>query len=186
MQKKKQMFKIHRFQNTSTTNWSGGTTSQLFIFPKYSVFAERNFVFRISTATIDAEESTFTPLPNYNRLLAILEGNLEIIHQRKYSKKLQKFENDRFHGSWQTSSKGKARDFNVIFNDNYELKFSYREISEPTFSQKKSDFLLLFILNESIKIEGFELNLYDLIEVEKENFLLQKGLIFFQIEFSSI
>ena len=180
------MFKIHRFQNASTTNWSGGTTSQLFIFPEDAVFAQKNFDFRISTATIEAEESTFTPLPNYNRLLANLEGNLEIIHQGKYSKKLQKFENDRFHGSWQTSSKGKARDFNVIFNDNYELKFSYREISEPTFSQKKSDFLLLFILNESIKIEGFELNLYDLIEVEKENFLLPKGLNFFEIEFSSI
>lgn len=180
------MFKIHRFQSASTTNWSGGTTSQLFIYPEDAVFAQKNFDFRISTATIDVEESTFTPLPNYNRLLAILEGKLEIIHQGKYSKKLKKFENDRFHGSWQTSSKGKATDFNVIFNDNFELKFSYREIFEPTFLQKQSDFLLLFILNESIENEGFEFNLYDLIEVEKENFLLQKGLNFFQIELSRI
>jgi len=180
------MFKIHRFQNTLTTVWSGGTTSQLFIFPLESVFAERNFDFRISTATIDVEESNFTPLPIYNRLLAVLEGNLEIIHQGKYSKKLQKFENDRFHGSWQSSSKGEVRDFNVIYNDNFELKFSQREISEPIFLQKQSEFFLLLILNKSIEIEGFKLNLYDLIEVEKENILLPKGLNFFQIELSRI
>jgi len=180
------MFKIHRFQNALTTVWSGGTTSQLFIFPLESVFAERNFDFRISTATIDVEESNFTPLPIYNRLLAVLEGNLEIIHQGKYSKKLQKFENDRFHGSWQSSSKGEVRDFNVIYNDNFELKFSQREISEPIFLQKQSEFFLLLILNKSIEIEGFKLNLYDLIEVEKENILLPKGLNFFQIELSRI
>ena len=180
------MFKIHRFQNTSTTNWSGGTTSQLFIFPEDAVFAQKNFDFRISTATIDAEESTFTPLPNYNRLLAILEGNIEIIHQGKYAKKLTQFENDRFHGSWQTKSKGKARDFNVIFNDNFDLQFTHREIFEPTFLHKKSDFLLLLVLNKSIELERIELNLYDLIEVGKEEFLLMKGLNFLQIELSKI
>jgi environmental stress-induced protein Ves len=180
------MFKIHRFQNALITNWSGGTTAQLFIYPADTVFAERNFHFRISTATIDVEESDFTPLPIYNRLLAVLEGNLEIIHQGKYSKKLQNFENDRFHGSWQSSSKGKVRDFNVIYNDNFELKFNHREISEPIFLQEQSEFLLLLILNKSIEIEGFKLNLYDLIEVEKENILLPKGLNFFQIELSRI
>jgi environmental stress-induced protein Ves len=180
------MFKIHRFQNALTTIWSGGTTAQLFIYPEDTVFAERNFDFRISTATIDVEESDFTPLPIYNRLLAVLEGNLDIIHQGKYSKKLQKFENDRFNGSWQTSSKGKARDFNVIYNDNFELKFSHREIFEPTFIQKQSDYLLLFILNKSVEFEGFELNLYDLIEVEIENILLPKGIHFFQIELARI
>jgi environmental stress-induced protein Ves len=180
------MFKIHRFQNTLTTSWSGGTTAQLFIFPEDAVFAQRNFDFRISTATIDVEESTFTLLPNYNRLLSVLDGNLEIIHQGKYSKKLQKFEKDCFHGSWQTSGKGKARDFNVIYNDNFELKFNHREIFEPTFLHKQSEFLLLLILNKSIEIEGFEFNLYDLIEVETKNFLLQKGLNFFQIELAKI
>ncbi len=180
------MFKIHRFQNALTTVWSGGTTSQLFIYPSESLFAERNFDFRISTATIDVEESDFTPLTEYNRLLAVLEGDLEIIHQGKYSKKLQKFENDRFHGSWQTNSKGKVRDFNVIFNDHFDLQFKHREILEPTFLKKGSDFLLLLILNKSIEIEDFELNLYDLIEVEKAEFLLVKGLNFLQIELSKI
>lgn len=180
------MFKIHRFQNALTTVWSGGTTSQLFLFPSESVFAERNFDFRISTATIDIEESDFTPLPDYNRLLAVLEGNFEVIHQGKYAKKLTQFETDRFHGSWETKSKGKVRDFNVIFNDNFDLQFTHREIFEPTFLNKKSDFLLLLVLNKTIELEGIELNLYDLIEVGKEEFILVKGLNFLQIELSKI
>lgn len=180
------MFKIHRYQNAMTSKWSGGTTSQLFIYPSESVFAEKKFDFRISTATIEVEESDFTPLTNYKRLLAVLEGKLEIIHQGKYAKKLTQFEDDRFHGSWQTSSKGKVRDFNVIFNDNFDLQFTHREIFEPTFLDKKSDFLLLLVLNKSIEFEGIELNLYDLIEVGKEEFLLVKGLNFFQIELSKI
>lgn len=180
------MFKIHRYQNALTSGWLGGTTSQLFIYPSESVFVEKKFDFRISTATIDVEESDFTPLPDYNRLLAVLEGNLEIIHQGKYAKKLTQFENERFHGSWQTSSKGKVRDFNVIFNANFDLQFTHREIFEATFLNKKSDFLLLLVLNKSIEIKGIELNLYDLIEVGKKEFLVVKGLHFFQIELSRI
>ncbi len=36
-----------------TTNWGGGTTSEWFIFPEASSYQERNFLIRISTATVE-------------------------------------------------------------------------------------------------------------------------------------
>ncbi len=180
------MFKIHRFQDAVTTTWSGGKTSELFIYPKNSLFSERNFDFRISSATIDVENSDFTSLPNYNRLLAILEGKLEIIHEGKYSKLLQQFDIEEFHGSWNTSSIGKVRDFNVIYSDQFEVKFLYQTVKENINLSKTGKFLFLLILNESTKIEGFGVNQYDLIEVDVHSINLPVGLSFFQIELTEI
>lgn len=42
------------------SNWSGGKTTQLFIYPENSEYAKRNFLFRISSATVDCERSEFT------------------------------------------------------------------------------------------------------------------------------
>ena len=59
-----------------TSAWRGGTTTQLAIFPKEAVYKKLDFFFRISTATINVEESTFTNLPNVNRVIMILKGEL--------------------------------------------------------------------------------------------------------------
>ncbi len=180
------MIKIHRFQNANTTIWSGGKTTELFIYPEKSPYSERKFDFRISTATIEIENSDFTPLPSYHRVLAILEGNLELSHQGKYTKQLQTFESDAFHGSWKTSSKGKVRDLNVIYNEYFDLKFNFIEILEQTILEKNSDFLFLLILNKSVEIEGFELGKYDLLEVNQPNITIAKDLKFFQIELTRV
>ncbi len=47
----------HNQQKIST--WSGGTTTELFIYPEVAEYSERNFDFRISTATVEVEESNF-------------------------------------------------------------------------------------------------------------------------------
>ena len=176
------MFKIHRFKNTITTNWSGGKTTELLIYPEHSLFSDRNFDFRFSTASIDVENSDFTSLPNYHRILAILDGKLEISHEGKYTKMLQQFEIDKFHGSWKTSSKGKVRDFNVIFSNQFEVKFTYETVNQKFNLSKNGDFLFLLILNESIEIEDLELNKYDLLEIDENTITLNVGVNYFQIE----
>ena len=40
-------------QRFSTSKWSGGSTTELFIWPKDASYAERRFNIRISTATVD-------------------------------------------------------------------------------------------------------------------------------------
>ncbi len=76
--------KIIRKEDIKTTNWSGGTTSELFIFPVSSTYKDLNFEFRLSRATIETEESIFTPLPHVKRKLMLLDGELEL----KYPVKL--------------------------------------------------------------------------------------------------
>lgn len=99
------------------TNWSGGTTSELLILPEESDFKKGNYSLRISIATVEVEKSTFTPLPGVNRILTILNGELELFHEGQHAAKLNQYEQDSFLGDWKTTSIGKVRDFNVMTKD---------------------------------------------------------------------
>ena len=106
--------KIIRNQEQISSKWAGGTTTQLAIFPESAVYGKRDFLFRISTAKVEAEESEFTSLPGVSRVIMVLDGTLWLNHEGHYSKILQKFDTDFFDGSWKTSSKGKVTDFNLM------------------------------------------------------------------------
>lgn len=107
-------FKIIRKAHQSISAWTGGTTTELFIFPVDASYPKRDFLFRLSSATIEAESSVFTSLPGFSRILMILDGVIEISHQEKYSKILSKSDQDHFDGSWKTTSTGRAIDFNLM------------------------------------------------------------------------
>jgi environmental stress-induced protein Ves len=106
--------KIIRKHEQVTSKWAGGTTMQLAIFPESAVYSNRDFLFRISTAKVEAEESEFTSLPGVSRVIMILDGTFFLNHEGHYSKTLQKFDTDFFDGSWKTSSKGNVTDFNLM------------------------------------------------------------------------
>ena len=55
-----------------SAKWIGGTTTQLAIFPATAEYTKFNFIFRMSTATVEIEESTFTFMPGVTRHLMIL------------------------------------------------------------------------------------------------------------------
>ena len=42
------------------------------------VYADRDFIYRVSSATVDLEVSDFTALPDYNRLISVLDGDLDM------------------------------------------------------------------------------------------------------------
>ncbi|MDR2890019.1 MAG: HutD family protein [Alistipes sp.] len=69
-----------RKDELAVARWSGGTTTQLAIYPAGASYAERDFVWRVSTATIEEEESVFTPLPGVARVLVILSGMVTLRH----------------------------------------------------------------------------------------------------------
>jgi len=102
----------------NTNKWTGGTTTQLAIYPKNAEYRKLNFQFRISTATVETQESVFTKLPGISRKLMILAGEIKIDHKNQYSKTLKKFEQDEFSGNWDTKSYGKATDFNLMTKEN--------------------------------------------------------------------
>jgi len=94
--------------------WSGGTTTELFIYPSAAKYAERNFDFRLSTATVEVEKSIFTPLIGVSRTLMVLDGGMSLDHEDHHNAKLGKMGVDQFEGDWNTSSVGKCTDFNLM------------------------------------------------------------------------
>ena len=94
--------------------WSGGTTTQLAICPPGAVYAERDFLWRVSSAAVELEESVFTPLPDYERLIATLEGEIVLTHNGGAPLRLRPFEVHAFSGADATHSRGRCRDFNLM------------------------------------------------------------------------
>jgi len=100
--------------NFKPSHWSGGTTTELYIFPLTADYQQRDFDFRLSTAAVEIESSDFTPLHGVARTLMVLDGNMNLIHKGQHDSELDKFSVDRFDGGWETSSIGKCIDFNLM------------------------------------------------------------------------
>lgn len=98
----------------NTSAWSGGTTTEIGIYPETSKYADRDFLWRISSATVDLEESTFTALPDYDRIIMTLEGDIDLCHNGGEWIHLNAFETHSFDGGDDTVSKGKVVDFNLM------------------------------------------------------------------------
>jgi len=107
------------------SEWTGGTTSELLIFPENSTVSKQNFDYRISTAKVLVEKSEFTSFPNFNRKLAILEGKLKIQHNHSDWYTLNKGEQAEFKGEWITRSEGQVVDFNVIYSNEYQVELDF-------------------------------------------------------------
>ncbi len=72
---------IVRRKEQKTAHWSGGTTTQLLISPSHTAYANFDFDYRMSYATVEVPESTFTFMPGVTRHLMVLKGSLFL--QRK-------------------------------------------------------------------------------------------------------
>lgn len=106
---------IHLTETDYTVSrWSGGTTTQIALFPPESSYAGRDFLWRVSSAVVEDEESTFTPLPDYGRYLMLLEGSLVLRHDGGGAIPLDPWEPHAFDGGAETVSAGRCRDFNLM------------------------------------------------------------------------
>ncbi len=101
-------------QYNEPKTWSGGTTTELFIYPEGATYEDRNFKFRLSTATVETNTSEFTPLKGIKRTLMVLHGQLKLKHEGQYEKELSLLQKDQFDGGWNTSSEGICVDFNLM------------------------------------------------------------------------
>lgn len=98
----------------TVSRWSGGTTTQLAICPPDALYADRNFLWRVSSAVVELPESDFTPLPDYDRILMILEGSLALTHDGGAEYSLGALEQTAFDGASHTFSRGQVTDFNLM------------------------------------------------------------------------
>lgn len=97
-----------------TTLWSGGTTTQMAIAPEGAVYADRDFLWRFSSARVELEYSNFTALPDYNRLISILSGELDMKIDQGERFKLDPLTICSFDGGVPVESWGQCTDFNLM------------------------------------------------------------------------
>ncbi|MBQ6115852.1 MAG: HutD family protein [Oscillospiraceae bacterium] len=106
---------LHRKPSDYTVSrWAGGTTTQMAISPPEAVYADRSFLWRISSATVDVKESTFTSLPDYERWICPLQGEMCLRHGGGAEVRLAPFALHVFHGGDETTSRGCCTDFNLM------------------------------------------------------------------------
>src|SRR5688572_3384171 len=146
---------IEQFTSDSRTtiNWASGTSTEIFIYPYDGSFADLNFLFRISTATVEAEESTFTFFEGITRHLMILKGELELIHEGRYTKHLKPFDQDTFSGEWSTSSKGKVTDFNLMLKAGATGSLTHHRIepgNDAAFTAKTDWYFIYFASGSAV------------------------------------
>lgn len=153
------MFKVLSKNDFLTTKWSGGTTRQLYIYPEESDFSKRDFLFRISVATTDIKETTFTKFEGMNRVISVLEGNMFLNHSGHYEKDLSPYDIDHFSGDWTTTSKGKVKDFNLILNKGVKGDFFFREIIKNEIYEIESLNSVSFIYCIEGKIDANDITL---------------------------
>lgn len=104
---------LHR-ADYRTTDWSGGKTTELAIEPADSLYADRNFTWRLSSATVEVEESTFTDLPDYDRIIMTLCGEIDLRHDGGEWMHFQECTPYDFDGGADTESRGRVTDFNLM------------------------------------------------------------------------
>jgi environmental stress-induced protein Ves len=160
---------IKQFGDFERSTWSGGSTTQLLILPENGSYNERNFDLRISTATIEVEESEFTPLHDYVRKIMVLSGDLILEHQGEHTVLLKPFDQDQFFGDWHTKSKGMAVDFNVIYKPGIPVDLGHQHLEkEGYFTLHHSDEAYVYVFKGSGNVKGIEFSEGDLISIQNE------------------
>lgn len=169
-------YRIYRFENHLTSRWSGGKTTQLAIYPENCNYADQDFIWRISSATVDVPESDFTKLPDYKRILVILEGEMTLSYADGRQVNLKKFEQDAFDGGDSVKSFGKAKDFNLMYQKENEGNVEILDLSDEViniplggFEKYDNQFHCFYCIGERAEIayhiENIALKKGDLLEI---------------------
>lgn len=120
-----------RANDFQVSDWSGGKTKQLYLFPPTGHYGKREFDYRLSTATVELAESQFSDLSGFHRILMSLDHTLHLHNaSRQEETVLAPFTPYFFEGSDSITSRGTCTDFNLIYSDHYQgqmLAISDRE-----------------------------------------------------------
>lgn len=154
--------------------WSGGLTYEYMIYPETANYSDRDFVFRISSATIEKVPSEFTRFKGYYRYLVMLDNELHI-EVNKEKKIYKKYEIMKFNSDDGVTSYTKGIDFNWMVSE----KTGHHKLQTTQSNQNcNAQIVLLFSLHTTvIKIneKSYHLEPYDLLVIEnqkKENIMI--------------
>lgn len=100
----------------NTSVWQGGKTTELLILPIGASYKERNFIARLSSATIESSSSEFTILNGIKRFITPITHPFLLESDVKQTFLLKPFEVYEFSGNEKTISYGMTQDFNLMLN----------------------------------------------------------------------
>lgn len=107
--------KIYSSKGRYTSTWAGGVTTELWIWPEDGNYASRDFLARISSATVRLEESDFTALPGVVRYITPLSGWFTLSQPDGQTVTMAPLDEPYcFNGGAATHCSGKATDFNLM------------------------------------------------------------------------
>ena len=89
-------------------------STQLAIGPQGAHYADRDFLWRISSAQVALDHSVFTHLPDYHRFLTVLEGELELQIGSGPKLPLPPLSICQFDGGVPVESWGRCKDLNLM------------------------------------------------------------------------
>jgi environmental stress-induced protein Ves len=163
--------------NFEIKDWSGGTTTELLIHPDGAEYEDLNFHFRLSTATVEVDESTFTKLPGVERTLMVLYGQMDLEHEGQHKSTLVPFEQDFFKGDWNTTSKGKCVDFNLMCRGKTtgELTGFSLKKNQYRFLDCDGDIQYLYVINGSIELNRKTYFTNGLVRIKKVDMIEMKA-----------
>ena len=149
---------VRNAEDYQVSVWSGGTTTQLYIYPEDGDYKSGEFQVRISSATVEIAKSEFTNLPGVKRYLMIFDGHLDMIHGVNTRVELEPYEVDVFDGGKPTVSYGKVTDFNLMLKNGADGKMEAAIIpaGEPFCVEKeeKENLLCIYVREGVLEAEG--------------------------------
>lgn len=158
--------KIIRTSDNTVSKWSGGTTSQVYIYPENAEYSKRNFLFRLSMAAADIEDSVYTHLCGVTRYIVSLNGTAELIHSGERKVRLEPFGKvDCFDGGEYTEAHGAIVDFNMMLSGGAEGEMLVVNASRQKITPDMTHTALFAYEKCVIAIDGraYELNAGDCI-----------------------
>lgn len=147
--------------------WTGGQTHEYAIYPKGAVYADRDFEFRISSATIELVPSEFTRFDGYHRYLVMLEGDLNLVinDKKEYYANNALFA---FNSTDRITSYSEGKDFNLMLHNSITEEVVM--MSDVPFSTKQRVLCIFAIAGSEITLnnEVFTLDKYDCLLVDNK------------------
>ena len=154
-------------KKVSVSQWTGGQTREYCIYPPEAIYGNRNFDFRISSASIECIPSEFTKFQGYHRYLAMLDGKLELtvngVDTRYANHQLFAFKS-----TDNITSYTQGNDFNLMLHD--RIVDEVVAVRREPF-QTNQPFIVLFALVKGdvlINAQPFKMQPWDCIVITNE------------------
>lgn len=157
---------VKRQEEFNTSLWSGGSTTELYIYPEDAVYKEGNFQCRISSATVEVEQSDFTSLPGVKRYLSIFQGHLDMVHGEEKKVSLEPFQVDCFDGGIPTVSFGQVVDFNLMLKNGADGKMETLRLKSAESAliapKERENLLVVYVVEGETTIGEEQINANEL------------------------